>query len=217
MVNFPFHLRRQSVALSDSLIKSTLSFFFIFHTQEALLPSLQSLWLPTLNCMSFKSSPTVFFCWFLFVALHFHLCVGIADLKLAEGLERAFISWAAVTNDHKLGWLKAINIFLSPVLEPRSPKSRVSPEFLRDNPSHLYLASGGCNPQLRDASHQSLPPQSHDILLCVQIPSSYKDTVIGFGPWSHKESDTSEQQHHHHQWVWILSSPDYICKDPVSK
>ena len=101
----------------------------------------------------------------MFVALHFHFCVGIADLKPAEGLERAFISWAAVTNDHKLGWLKAINIFLSPGLEPRSPKSRVSPEFLRDNPSHLYLASGGCNPQLRDASCQSLSPRSHDILL----------------------------------------------------
>lgn len=39
MENFPFHLRRQSIALSDSLIKSTLSVFFVFHTEEAPLPS----------------------------------------------------------------------------------------------------------------------------------------------------------------------------------
>ena len=101
----------------------------------------------------------------MFVALHFHFCVGIADLKPAEGLERAFVSWAAITNDHKLGWLKATDIFLSPLLEPRSPKSRLFPEFLSDNPSHLYLASGGCEPQLRDASCQSLSPWSHFILL----------------------------------------------------
>lgn len=85
MENFPFHLRRQSVALSDSLIKSALYFFFIFHTQEALLPSPQPLWSQSLKCISFKSSLIVcIFCWFLFSALHFQFCVGIVVLKLAK-------------------------------------------------------------------------------------------------------------------------------------
>lgn len=51
MENSPFHLRKQSIALSDSLIKSALSIYFIFHTQEASLPFPKVLWFESLSYM----------------------------------------------------------------------------------------------------------------------------------------------------------------------
>lgn len=41
MENFPFHLRRQSIALSDSLIKTALSFFLRISHTGGFLPSPQ--------------------------------------------------------------------------------------------------------------------------------------------------------------------------------
>ena len=40
METFPFHLRKKSISLADSLIKNCiLTIFFIFHTKEVSLPS----------------------------------------------------------------------------------------------------------------------------------------------------------------------------------
>lgn len=87
--NFPFHLKYS--LLHFQIVWYLLSFFFIFHT-EAFLPSLQSLWLPTLNCISFELSLTVrillfFVCCFIFSIF----VLGLRNLKPAEGLEHAFV------------------------------------------------------------------------------------------------------------------------------
>lgn len=114
--SFPLHLRRQSIALSDSSIKkNALSIFFMFHTQEAPLPPPKLPWLQRLSSIFQIISDCLYCCscclFGFFFCFNFLFCVGNMNLKPTKDLEHVSVPWAASTNYHKFRWLKIAVIY----------------------------------------------------------------------------------------------------------